>query len=287
MNLRGALVMQGGGTRGIYTAGALDYLMEQGITFDAVYGTSAGALNGADFLSGDIGRTKILMTKYMSDLRFVSFTRLLFTGNLFNFDYLFGQIPEKLPFNLEKFETSPMTFKLGVTSLEDGKAYFLEKGAVDDVWKAISASSSLPGIAKTPFIVNGKPYLDGGPSCAIGFRFALQDGYKTFVITTRPKGYRKGQKKSAFKKHQEVSFKRIYKKYPEFVKSCVTWDETYNKDMEEMDALHDKGELLVMYPSKPLKVAVAERNLKKLEAVYQLGREDMKKMLPELLSYLN
>ena len=159
MNLNCALVMQGGGTRGIYTAGALDYLMEQGITFDAVYGTSAGALCGTDYLSGDIGRTKILMTKYMMDLKFVSFTRLLFTGNLFNFDYLFDELPKKLPFNFEQFDKSPMRFFLGVTCLDDGKAYFLEKGKVPDIWDAIAASSSLPGIAKTPIMIDGKPYL--------------------------------------------------------------------------------------------------------------------------------
>ena len=278
--------MQGGGTRGIYTAGALDYLMEQGITFDDVYGTSAGALNGTDYLSGDIGRTKILMTKYMLDLRFVSFTRLLFTGNLFNFDYLFNKLPEKLPFNMKQFEESTMRFHLGVTSLEDGRPYFLEKGKVSDVFAAISASSSLPGIAKTPVMVDGKPYLDGGPSCSVGFRFALNDGHKTFVIVTRQKGYRKPTKKSLFKKNQEASFKRVYKKYPEFVKSCLNWDETYNADMDEMDALNDKGDILVMYPSKPLKAAVAERDLKKLEEIYQLGRNDMKNKLPELLSYL-
>ena len=242
MNLNCALVMQGGGTRGIYTAGALDYLMEQGITFDAVYGTSAGALCGTDYLSGDIGRTKILMTKYMMDLKFVSFTRLLFTGNLFNFDYLFDELPKKLPFNFEQFDKSPMRFFLGVTCLDDGKAYFLEKGKVPDIWDAIAASSSLPGIAKTPIMIDGKPYLDGGPSCSIGFRFALN--------------------------------------------ACVNWDKTYNEEMDEMDALHDEGKILVMYPSKPLKVAVAERNLKKLEEVYQLGKKDMEKMLPELLSYL-
>ena len=278
--------MQGGGTRGIYTAGALDYLMEKGITFEAVYGTSAGALNGTDFLSHDIGRTKILMTKYMLDLKFVSFTRLLFTGNLFDFHYLFQELPEQLPFNFEEFEQSPMHFHLGVTCLEDGKPYFLEKGKVDDIWQAITASSSLPGIAKTPVVVNGKPYLDGGPSCSIGFRFALKDGYKTFVITTRPKGYRKPSKKSFLTKRKDASYKRVYKKYPSFVEACLKWDETYNKDMDEMDALNDKGDILVMYPSKPIKAAVAERNLKRLEEIYQLGRRDMENKLPELLSYL-
>ena len=286
MNLNCALVMQGGGTRGIYTAGALDYLMEQGITFDAVYGTSAGALCGTDYLSGDIGRTKILMTKYMMDLKFVSFTRLLFTGNLFNFDYLFGELPKKLPFNFEQFDKSPMRFFLGVTCLDDGKAYFLEKDKVPNIWDAIAASSSLPGIAKTPIMIDGKPYLDGGPSCSIGFRFALKDGYKTFVITTRPKGFRKELVKSASTKRKDVGYKRTYKKYPDFVNACVNWDKTYNEEMDEMDALHDAGKILVMYPSKPLNVAVAERNLKKLEEVYQLGKKDMEKMLPELLSYL-
>lgn len=286
MKLDCALVMQGGGTRGIYTAGALDYLMEKGITFEAVYGTSAGALNGTDFLSHDIGRTKILMTKYMLDLKFVSFTRLLFTGNLFDFHYLFQELPEQLPFNFEEFEQSPMHFHLGVTCLEDGKPYFLEKGKVDDIWQAITASSSLPGIAKTPVVVNGKPYLDGGPSCSIGFRFALKDGYKTFVITTRPRGYRKPNKKSFLTKRKDASYKRVYKKYPFFVEACLKWDETYNKDMDEMDALNDKGDILVMYPSKPIKAAVAERNLKRLEEIYQLGRRDMENKLPELLSYL-
>ena len=97
---------------------------------------------------------------------------------------------------------------------------------------------------------------------------------------------RKELVKSASTKRKDAGYKRTYKKYPDFVNACVNWDKTYNEEMDEMDALHDEGKILVMYPSKPLKVAVAERNLKKLEEVYQLGKKDMEKMLPELLSYL-
>ena len=54
MEKRIALVSQGGGTRGAFTAGVQDVLMREGIRFPYIIGTSAGALNNVDYLSGDI-----------------------------------------------------------------------------------------------------------------------------------------------------------------------------------------------------------------------------------------
>ena len=56
--IEGALVLEGGGMRGIFTGGVLDYLMEQHMQFSYLIGVSAGACNAMDMVSEQIGRTR-------------------------------------------------------------------------------------------------------------------------------------------------------------------------------------------------------------------------------------
>ena len=90
------LVLEGGGMRGIYTAGVLDVFLDHDISFDGVIGVSAGAVHGASFVSGQKERSIRYYKKYCNDKRFMSFKNWLRTGNLVDEQFCFHDIPERL-----------------------------------------------------------------------------------------------------------------------------------------------------------------------------------------------
>ena len=277
-----ALVLQGGGTRGAFVSGALDVLMENGIYFGYVIGTSAGALNMVNYVSKDIGRSRIILTQTMHDPKFVSVRNWLHGRGMFNFPYLFHTVPKtSVPFNAKAFNESPIRALAATACLETGKPEYFEKGKTKDFYKAVAASSSLPLIAK-PVRIDEKHYLDGGIGAAIPFRKPLEDGFKKIVlIETRQPGFRKSKKTS----HKLLS-RILYRKYPNFVKAYKTRHDDYNADMEELDRIHEEGKVFRIRPKDAPNVKMVEKDQDKLEELYQKGREAMTENLAAMLAYL-
>jgi len=105
------LVLEGGAMRGMYTAGILDVLMEEKIQVDGVIGVSAGAVFGCNYKSGQIGRTLRYNMKFCGDKRYGTLHSLLKTGDIYDVDLCYHQIPEILdPFDNEAFAKNPAEF---------------------------------------------------------------------------------------------------------------------------------------------------------------------------------
>lgn len=283
-NERIGLAVQGGGTRGVFAAGILDVLQEQGISFPAVYGTSAGSLCLANFLSGDLGRSRYIICTLMGDPRFVSVRNRIFRGTVFDFDYLFYEIPKsESPFDFAAFNDNKTRFGIVTTSLEDGGMKVFYKGETPDPFKALAASSSLPLLSR-PVYVEGDPYLDGGPACSVPFAPGFSDGYeKMVVIATRPLGFRK----KGIKRLSARLAKSMYKQYPAFIKTYLHSPHIYNESMDELDRLEKEGKVFRLCPETASKVGVAEKDEKKLEALYAQGREVALKRLADLKGFLS
>ena len=280
----GGLVIQGGGTRGAFAAGALDVLMEHGYAFSKVYGTSAGALTGCNYVSGDLGRSHFIVTELMRDKRFVSVRNFLLTGNLFNFRYLFRVVPKKKsPFNEKAFFDSPVEFYSCVTCLESGQAEYLQKTKdVNLTYKGIAASASLPLYSK-PIKIGGKHYLDGGQVAPVPYQKPLQDGVsKIVIILTRQQGYIQPEVKAKTAKKAL----RKYKKYETFVDTYIHGADYFNASFAEIEKLEQEGRVFVIRPDIPPSVGIAETNKEKLEELYQQGREACLKRLNGLAAYL-
>jgi len=278
-----ALVLQGGGTRGIFVAGVLDRLAKEEIEFQYVIGTSAGALGGSNYISGDIGRTQFLIVHCMKSVKFASAANLLFTGTFFNFNYLMNTVPIKVsPMNFDRFNSNPAKFFVATTGVADGRAHYFEKSSCSQFLKAIAASSSLPFISK-PVLVEGHYYLDGGPAAAIPFRKPIEDGLsKIVVVETRDPTYRKPEtKKSTIRRTNQ-----FYRKHKELSQAIINANKTYNDDVEEINRLKDEGRAFVIQPQQPVTIGRAERNEKKLNALYQEGYDLMESMLPDLKRFL-
>ncbi len=278
-----ALVLEGGSHRGIYTAGVLDILLENNITFDAVYGVSAGSLSALSFLSGQPGRTARISFDYIHDPRYMSEKNLTETGDYFGFQFLMGELSQQLvPLDFEALKRNPTKFYAVTAELETGEAAFLEKSETD-ILKAAVASSSLPIIA-LPKEINGVKYMDGGLVCPIPFQKAMEDGAdKVLVVTTRERGFRKREKPEE-QVHKEQEH---YKDYPKFAKLLTKTVEIYNHQLDDLDLLTESGKVFVISPKGPVEIESQERDVSKLKALYEEGRRDASEQLDAIKKYLN
>ena len=148
--MKTGLIMEGGAMRGMFTAGVLDVLMENGLVTDGAIGVSAGAVFGCNYKSHQIGRVIRYNTEYCNDKRYASFKNLVKTGNLYSEQFCYHEVPEKLdPFNEAAFAASPMDFFVVCTDVKTGEPIYhkCRKGDAEDVlW--MEASASMPLAAK-------------------------------------------------------------------------------------------------------------------------------------------
>ena len=266
--MKTGLIMEGGAMRGMFTAGVLDVLMENGLVTDGAIGVSAGAVFGCNYKSHQIGRVIRYNTEYCNDKRYASFKNRVKTGNLYSEQFCYHEVPEKLdPFNEAAFAASPMDFFVVCTDVKTGEPIYhkCRKGDAEDVlW--MEASASMPLAAK---IVKIGHYglLDGGVADSIPVRFFESIGYKrNLIILTQPKGYIK--KKNKFL----PAIRAKYFRYPAFVEAVADRHERYNETLSYISMLEQAGKDYVIRPPIPLEIGAMERDPAQLRRVYETGR---------------
>lgn len=277
----GCIVLEGGSFRGCYTSGVLDVLMENGINLQTTIGTSAGALNGYNYVAGEIGRAAKINLGYRHDRRYMGPRTLARNRGVVGFDFLLNEVEEEIPFNRERFEDPNRRFLVTVTNCETGQVRYCEKGITPDFQKAVQASASMPFVSDM-VEVDGVPCLDGGCAVKIPYRWALDNGFeKILVVRTRPAEYRRPQETKAFTEITE----RIYRNYPQLVELLDNQSEQYNGACQELEQLQEQGKLLMLCPSGSISVSAIEGDMERLGALYLLGRADAKLMLPQIRAY--
>ncbi len=276
------LVLEGGGMRGVYTAGVLEYFLEQQLFFPYVIGVSAGACNAASYLSQQKGRNKTVTIEYASDPRYISWNNFFKNRQFFGMDFIFDEIPTKhVPFHYDVFYNSPTEFVIGTTDCYTGEpVYYKKQDYGKDMLTVLRASSSLPFIA--PEIqFKEKMLLDGGISDPIPIKKAQQDGFKkNIVILTRNEGYEK--KPSRF--HFLVD--RKYPQYKGLQVSLRNRYQIYNETVAYLEKEEKEGNAFVIRPQKMLKVGRMERNPSRLEELYIQGYEDAKASLSRIVDFV-
>ena len=281
---KATLVLEGGATRGIFTSGALDYLMERDLYFSDVIGVSAGSCNAVDYVSRQPGRTRDCMIptdkegKYYYGIR--DFVK---EKSLMNMDLIFDKYPkELLPFDFETYFNSEINCQIVTTNCLTGKAeYMTEDSDNDRLMKLCRASSSMPLL--TPIVnIDNVPYLDGGLADSVPIRRAQQmENEKIVVILTKNQGYRK----SVLSPTMQRVYKRAYKSYPNLIRTIFRRSFEYNKTMNYLDQLEKRGEIFILRPQvKP--VSRLERNKETLHAFYEHGYKYTERKFDDLLEYL-
>lgn len=267
--MKTAIVCEGGGMRGIYTAGVLEAFMEAGFVADALYGVSAGASNGMSYVSGQQGRGLRTNTDYTGDKRYLSFSSLLKTGSAFGMDFIFNEIPDKLdPFDFDAFYASPCRFYAGVTDVETGKPVFFGKEDITRDLEVIKASCALPMLSGM-VEYKGRKYMDGGISDPIPLDQALAVGYdRIIVILTQHREYTK--KRMDLRPVYHV----LYRKYPRFVRTLDVRHMIYNHTLERLRRMEGKGQVLVVAPRQPLGIDRFAKDKQQLFSAYETGVAD-------------
>ena len=277
-----SLILEGGGMRGVYSAGVLDLLLDKDIDIKYCVGVSAGACNCVSYISKQKKRNYRVNINYINDKRYLSIRNLLLTGSAFGMDMLFDIIPNELEvFDHETYINSNAKFFVGSTNCDTGLPEFYNiKDFNIDGYDALKASISLPLVAK---IINydNKNLLDGGIAAPIPVQKAIEDGIeKHVIILTRHRGYKKEKTKIM------PIIKRKYKNYPKLVEAIENRYKIYNDTLELINKLEKEGKCFVISPSTPLKVSRFERDKEKLKIVYSQGYEDALKLSENLKIFL-
>lgn len=276
------LIIEGGGMRGLYAAGVLDYFMEQDLYFKDCYAVSAGACHACSYLSKQIGRSIKVTLDYINDKRYCSVESLIKTGDMFGAKMLYDIIPNELNiYDYETYDNHNCNFYSVVTNCETGKSEYIK---IKDMRKdiiAVRASSSLPLISRIVEIDN-KKYLDGGISDSIPIRKSIEDGHKkNIVLLTRDINYRKS------KNNLMPLLKIKYKKYPNLLKSIKNRHEMYNDTLDFIEEERKLNNAFVIRPKSPVKIGRLEKDKTKLKALYDQGYNDAKDYFNDLLKFLN
>lgn len=275
------LVLEGGGMRGMYTAGILDLFIDKGIYFRNCYGVSAGATQCCSYLSKQKGRAARIYMKYMKDKRYASFGNLIKTGYYFGKEFSLKTIPDELlPYDYETFDNQKSNFYAVATDCKTGKPAYLKvenmRRDIDMVW----ASCSLPMISRMVEF-GGEKYLDGGVADSIPVIRALKDkNEKAVVILTRDATYRKSPNKLM------PLIKLIYRKYPEFVKVMKNRHDRYNKTLMQLEKLEKEGKIFVIRPKKAVEIGRLEKDAGKMKELYDIGYNDAKECVEAMLGFL-
>lgn len=261
-----ALVLEGGGLRGVFTCGVLDCFMERGIRFPFAVGVSAGACNGLSYMSGQKGRAKASNIDLMDKHHYVGFRYLLTQGCIMDFKLLFEDFPQRIiPYDYDAYFSNPDRFVMVTTNCLTGQAeYFEEKSSPDRVMDIVRASSSLPFVTRISY-VDGVPMLDGGIADSIPVEYARSQGYeRQVVVLTRNRGYRKSESPNPL-------INLFYRRYPLLRAAISQRNRVYNRTMDLIERLEDEGRITVIRPLKPVNVGRMEKDTDKLRALYNEG----------------
>ena len=271
-----SLVLDGGGMRGVFTAGALDCLLDSNVYLPYVVGVSAGSSNGLSYASRQKGRAKFCNIDILRKRNYIGVKYLFTQRCIMDYRFLFGDLPRKIyPYDFSAYLKSGI-FKFVVTNCLTGKAEYIEKPKTfDEVLNVCRASCSLP-YACPICKIDGVPFMDGGISDAIPVRRAIADGFgKHVIILTRNKGYRKSSMYSPIAK-------LLYRKYPNFVDCLKTAHEKYNENLDYAESLEAEGKAVVIRPLKKLTIDRLERNPDNLEPLYKHGYECCRAVLDKI-----
>ena len=270
------LVLEGGGMRGVFTCGVLDYLMDHKISFPYTIGVSAGACNGLSYMSHQRGRGKYSNIDLLAKYKYIGIRPLLKRRGLIDQPLLFHRFPDRiLPYNYKAYAENPNRFEMVTTDCLTGSpCYYEEKYDEKRIINIVKASSSLPYAC--PIIeVEGRPMLDGGIVDSIPLLRAYEQGCdKCVVVLTRNRGYRKTVKKVFVPNF-------IYKEYPRLRVALRNRNKLYNEQLDLVERLEDEGKIIVIRPEKPIVVGRMETNTKKLTDLYEQGYACAKKVFEE------
>ena len=260
------LVLEGGGMRGVFTAGVLDALMKHEVFFPYVVAVSAGALHGLSYMSRQPRRARWSSIDMLKKYGYISLHSLVHNGSIFDPTILYERFPEEIiPFDYDTYEKNPAKFEMVTTNCKTGRAMYLsERHDHYRITQIAKASSALPFVSKIT-MVDDIPMLDGGIVDSIPIVRSIDTGHhENVVVLTRNRGYRS-------KEPDVKTPKIIYKEYPRLRVALSRRTKEYNRQLDLIERMEDWGEIVVIRPMRPLEVGRITQDVVKLEHLYEEG----------------
>ncbi len=266
------IVDVGGGFRGIYACGVLDYCLDQNIRFDLGIGVSAGSANLASFLAGQRGRNYVFYTEYGLRKQYASMENFLRKRSFIDMDYVYGTLSNhdgESPLDCEALLKNPMEFIVVATNAVTGEAKYFDKRDIhQDEYDVLKASSSIPFVCK-PYYIQGTPYYDGalGDPVPVEKAFALGCD-RVIVLLTKPVNVRRTSQRD------EKLAARIRKQYPAAAESLCQRANRYNEGVDAAQNYAKSGKVMIVAPDDTCGVNTLSRNPAKMKQLYEKGYAD-------------
>ena len=280
--MKTGLVLEGGGMRGLFSAGVMDVMMEHGIRFDGIVGVSAGATFGCNYKSHQIGRVLRYNVRFKDDPRYMGLRSLLRTGDLVAAEFSYHTLPNELDvFDFDAYNRDPTEFHIVCTDALTGEPVYRQLNVMNDEgleW--IRASASMPLVSR-PVSLGGRLLLDGGISDSIPLRYFQGQGFeRNIVILTQPKGF--------FKKKTKLMplFHLFMRPYPAIIRAMARRHLMYNEELSYLEEQERQGNILLIYPQDVLPIGRTEQDERKMRRVYAMGRTKAEEMLGEIQAFV-
>ena len=267
----------GGGLRGSFGAGVLDYCMEQGIRFDFGIGVSAGAANISSYMANQRGRNFVFYTEYFQREQYMGVKNLIHTGSYIGLDYIYSSLSDHegdYPLDWKTIRNDPRDMMIVATDANTGLPHYFHKYDMrQDSYDPIKASCCVPVINR-PYKVDGIPYYDGGLSDPVPYEKAFAAGCdKVVVILTRPEDYRR------IPKNDKIIADLLHPHYPNASQAMRNRSVVYNQQVDACEYLQVQGKVCIVAPDSIGKMKTLTKDKDSIEALYYKGYEEAKSIL--------
>lgn len=266
----------GGGLRGIYAVGVLDYCMECGIQFDLGIGVSAGSANLASYIAGQKGHNYKFYTEYAFSRQYMGIGNFIFKHSFIDMDYVYGTLSNsdgENPFDYPALRDNSMEFYVVATDARTGQTKYFDKEDIrQDDYDVFKASSSIPFICK-PYKVKGVPYYDGALGDPVPVEKAFQLGCdKVVVILSKP------EQELLTPKQDEKLASFIRKKYPASAEKLRQRAVRYNESVALAQEYAKQGKVLIVAPDDTCGIDTLKKDKESLHRLYEKGYGDAAKI---------
>ncbi len=266
------IVDVGGGERGAYGAGVLDWCMEKGVDFDCCVGVSAGAANLSSYMAGQLGRNFAFYTAYSFRAQYMGPGLLARTGEYADLDYIYGTLSNsdgEYPLDYPAMVASGKQFTIVATDAQSAlPVYFTMEDMAQDCYDPVKASSALP-LVNRPYPVNGRPCFDGGLSDPIPVRKAFEAGCeKVVVVLTRPRDYYRDPARDA------RAARILSVRYPRIAEALANRAALYNLQLDLAKKYERDGRVLIVAPDSIGEMDTLTKDRDAIEALYAKGLRD-------------
>ncbi len=280
--MKTGLVLEGGGMRGLFSAGVMDVMMEHGIRYDGIVGVSAGATFGCNYKSHQPGRVLRYNVRFKDDPRYMGWRSLFRTGDLVGAEFGYHTMPKELDvFDWETYSKDPSEFHVVCTDVVTGKPVYHRIDEMDDEgleW--LRASASMPVVSK-PVNIRGQLLLDGGISDSIPLHYFQGIGFRrNVVVLTQPKGFYKRKTKLM------PLFHLFMRRYPAIIRDMARRHLMYNEELSYLEEQERLGNILLIYPQDTLPIGRTEQKEEKMRRVYSMGRQKAEEMLQAIKDFV-